>query len=454
MTVARPVRLTAAVALTGVVLAGCAEAAQQVAQQSGLTPAARVDAATGSLLDTERLTVTASLDLDEANTAAVTALATRDGEVSAEVVERVLGTRLVATTVADEGQLSDLSWSLAPGAVPAVSTSVALEVEGEALAEVRQVGTVVYARADLAAIEDAYEAEGAFDALADGLGDAPPEVAEPLEAMTSGEWVSLDTADLAEQLESLGMPAPEPADEDAERASAAVEGFLSEAAAVLRKEVVVTETGTDSYEVTAPLDRVVTSLTPSITSLVGELVTSGALPEDAGVTADELVQEVTSGVQDSLEGLQDDLAGRTATVQVGLDGERLASARFDVVQVVDEDTRAEMAADDVTSLPVLLTFAHEGEVTAPQGATAVDLETLVGGFGTGLQGVPMGEMLDEGLTTGGGFAVEDVDPSQLGQPLEATAEELAEMGLSAEALGMGPEEFDAFLAQSGIVLVP
>ncbi len=66
----------------------------------------------------------------------------------------------------------------------------------------------------------------------------------------------------------------------------------------------------------------------------------------------------------------------------------------------------------------------------------------------------MGEMLDEGLATGGGFAVEDLDPSQLGQPLEATAEELAEMGLSAEALGMGPEEFDAFLAQSGIVLVP
>ncbi len=174
MTVARPVRLTAAVALTGVVLAGCAEAAQQVAQQSGLTPAARVDAAASSLLDTDRLTVTASLDLDEANTAAVTALATQDGEVSAEVVERVLGTRLVATTVADDGQLSDLSRSLAPGAVPAVSTSVALEVEGEALAEVRQVGTVVYARADLAAIEDAYEAEGAFDALADGLDDDAP----------------------------------------------------------------------------------------------------------------------------------------------------------------------------------------------------------------------------------------------------------------------------------------
>lgn len=454
MTVARPVRLTVAVALSGVVLAGCAETAQQVAQQSGLTPAARVDAATSSLLDTERLTVTASLDLDDANTAAIVALATEDGEVSADVVERVLGTRLVATTVADEGQLSDLTWSLAPGAVPAVSTSVVLEVEGEALAEVRQVGTVVYARADLDAIEAAYEVDGAFDVVEDGLGDVPAEVAEPLEAMTSGEWVSLDTADLAEQLEALGMPAPEPADEGAERTSAAVEGFLSEAAAVLRKEVVVTETGSDAYEVTAPLDRIVTSLTPSITSLVGELVTTGALPEEAGVPADELVQEVTSGVQETLEGLQDDLAGRTATMQVGLDGERLASARLDVLQLVDEDTRAEMAAEDVTSLPVLLTFAHEGEVAAPDGATAVDLETLVGGFGSGLHGVPMGEVLDEGLATGGGFAVDEVDPSQLGQPLEATADELAAMGLSAEALGMGPEEFDAFLAESGIVLVP
>lgn len=449
MTVARPVRLTAAVALGAVVLAGCAEAAQQVAQRSGLTPAVRVDAAVSSLFETDRLTVTAGLDLDEANTAALTALATED-EISAEVVERVLGTRLVATTVADDGLLSERTWSFAPGAAPAAATSVALEVEGEALAEVRQVGTVVYARADLAALEAAFEVDGAFDAPADSLGDAPAEIATPLETMTSGEWVSLDTADLATQLESLGMPAPEAA--TTERASAAVEGFLSEAAAVLRDEIEVTETGADAYEVTAPLDRVLTSLTPSITSLVGELVTSAAaLPEGSGVTSDELVQEATAGVQETLADVQDDLAGRTATVRVGLDGERLASARFDVVELVDEDVRAEMAADGVTSLPVLLTFAQEGEVAAPERATAVDLQTLVGGLGgtAGTYGLPFGGVVDEG-----GFTVEERAPGSLGEPYEATAEELAEMGLGADALGMDPEELDAFLAQSGIVLVP
>lgn len=451
MTVARPVRLTAAVALGAVVLAGCAEAAQQVAQRSGLTPAARVDAAVSSLFETDRLTVTAGLDLDEANTAALTALATED-EISAEVVERVLGTRLVASTVADDGLLSDRTWSFAPGAAPAAATSVALEVEGEVLAEVRQVGTVVYARADLAALEAAYEVDGAFDAPAASLGDAPAEIATPLETMTSGEWVSLDTADLAAQLESLGMPAPEAATEDTERASAAIEGFLSEAAAVLRDEIEVTETGADAYEVTAPLDRVLTSLTPSITSLVGELVrTATALPDGSGVTSDELVQEATAGVQETLADVQDDLAGRTATVRVGLDGERLASARFDVVELVGEDVRTEMAADGVTSLPVLLTFAHEGEVAAPERATAVDLQTLVGGLGgtAGTYGLPFGGVVDEG-----GFTVEERAPGSLGEPYEATAEELAEMGLGADALGMDPEELDAFLAQSGIVLVP
>ncbi|GAB4065429.1 hypothetical protein GCM10028777_14840 [Angustibacter speluncae] len=452
MTVARPVRLTAALALGGVVLAGCGEAVQQAGRPAGLAPAARVDAAVSSLLDTDRLTVTAGLDLDEANTAAISALAA-DDEVSPAVVQRVLGARVVATTVASEGLLSDLTWSSAPGTVPAVSTSVALQVEGASIAEVRQVGTVVYARADLPAAEAAFEVEDLAGDLTTGAEGAPAEVAGALDALVAGEWVSLDTADLVEQLAAMGAPAPQPADEDTDRAAAAIEGFLSEAAAVLRKEVVVSETGNDAYEVTAPLDKVLTSLTPSITSLVGELVTlSGALPEGSGTPEDELAQEATSGVQEALEGFQDDLAGRTATVQVGLDGDRLASARLDVFQLVDEDTRTDMAGDGVTSLPVLLEFAHEGEVVAPDGATALDLEALLGGAG-GLVGVPMTDFLGAG---GDLVAVpgDEGDLVDAGAPWVLTTEELEAMGLGLEASGLTAEQHAQLLEDMGIVVTP
>lgn len=460
MPTVRPARPTAAavsVALAGLLLAGCAETAQQAAREVGLTPAARVDAAVSSVLDTDRLTVTASLDLDDADRAAITALAA-DDELSATVVDRALGARVVATTVTTEGLLSDVGPSLDAGALPeSLSTSVALEVEGATLGEVRQVGSTVYARVDLAAVETAFEQDGLADELTTGLDEAPAEVAVAVDALAGGGWVSVDTADLAAELEQLGLTAAA-GEQDTDRAAAAVEGFLAEAAEVLRREVVVTETATDAYDVTAPLDKVLTSLTPSVTALVGELVVStGSLDGLGGEDPDALVAEITAGVQEGLEGLQDELAGRSATVQVGLEDDQLASARLDLVQLLDESTREEVSADGVTALPVLLTFAREGEVVAPEGATAVDLAGLFDGLAGGgpLSGVPMSDLLEQGaggVVTDGSVVPEDQPVD--GGPVEMTAAELEEMGLTAESLGLPPEAFAAYLEEIGIVPVP
>jgi hypothetical protein len=432
-TTVRPVRATrrlrtgAGVALAGVVLAGCA---QEVAQQAAaLSPAARVDTAVSTVLDTERLTVAVGLDLDDADRDALTALAADSG-LSPAAAERVLGLRVVSTLVADQGVLSDVQWSQDPTAVPPVSASVALEVEGPALAEVRTVDGAVYARADVAAIETAFEQEGLADEMTLGLEGAPPQLAEAATALTAGEWVSIDAAALTEQLSELSaaltpQPTPSP---DTTRAAAAVDDFLSEAAAVLRREVVVEELAADRYEVTAPLDKVLTSLTPSITTLVGELVTGGAVPSGAvDEDVDAALAQITADVQEELESLQDELAGRTASVEVGLDGDRLGSVRLDLVQLVDEETREEIVQDGVSALPVLITFAAEGEVEAPQGATALDVAGLLDdALGAGPAGL-----------LGGG--VPGTDPFA---------------GVSAADLGMTEEEFEAFRAELGVVTSP
>ncbi len=463
MQTVRPVRTTTAavsVTLVGLVLAGCADTAQQAAREIGLTPAARVDAAVSSVLETDRLTVTASLDLDDADRAAITALATEEG-ASAGVVERVLGTRVIATTITTEGLLSDLDLPLDGGAVPtSLSSSVALEVEGTTLGEVRQLGSTVYARVDVAAVEAAFEQDGLADDLTTGPDEAPAEVAGAVEALVAGEWVSVDTADLAAdlaaELEQLGLTGAAGEAQDTDRATAAVEGFLSEAAEVLRREVVVTETSTDAYDVTAPLEQVLTSLTPSVTALVGELVVStGSLDALGGEDPDALAAEITAGVQEGLEGLQDELDGRSATVQVGLEDDHLASARLDLVQLLDENTREEMSAEGVTALPVLLTFAREGEVGAPEGATAVDLGGLFEGMaGEALMGVPMTDLLEQGAAGvgSGGSAVSD--GLLTGEPVEMTAAELEESGLTAESLGLSPGAFASYLEDLGIVPVP
>jgi len=439
MPITRPTRAVATVALAGLLLAGCAGTAQQAAEQSGLAPAARVDAAVSSVLDTERLTVAVGLDLDDATRSALVALATEDGELSAAAAERLLDTRLVTTVVADDGLLSELPLSFDPATVPAVSTSVALETDGENLVEVRQVGTDLYARVDLPGLEAALGQEGLVDELTAGtagMEGAPDELVTAVDTLTAGGWVGLDSADLVAQLTELGLPAAGATPStDTSRATAAVESFLSDAATVLRKEVVVSQTGDDSYDVTTPLDKVLTSLTPSLTTLVGELVSAGGVPgtgaEPGGPEADALLQEMTTDVQGSLEDLQDELAGRTATVQVGLDGDRLASVRFDLVQLVGQTTREDMVADGVSSLPVLATFSTAGEVTAPEGATAVDVAGLVEGW-FGLAAPPAGSVPEEALEPG--------------------ADPLA--GMTADDLGMTEEEFAAFREEMGLAPTP
>lgn len=404
--------------VAAVVLVGCGD---QVAQ----TPTQRVQDATSSLFDSESLTISVGLDLDDATRdALVTKLEQEqagDGadEITPAAVDRLLGARIVTTmTTTDGTELSEIDpagLDLSTGAAPPnVSSSVAFVVDGESLVEVRQVEGILYVRTDVEGLEQTLEAEG----MADGLRSvatqgAPPALVEAVDALATGGWVSIDTAALLEQLEELGATTPgESPSPDTGAVTDALQGFLADAQAVIAREIVITETGEDAFTVTAPLDRIVASLAPSLESVVRELAAQTGTP----------LTGLDGAEDDSLAEAQEALAGRTATLDVTVEGDRLRTVRMDLAQFLDEADRKDMTDDGVPGLPVLVELGEDGEVQAPDGATELDLTEVV----AQLMAVTTGTGEDAGA---------GVDPFD---------------GLSAEDLGMTEEEFADFQAEMGL----
>lgn len=380
--VTRAQRVLVLVPVAALALVACGESA---------TPAQRVQNATSTVFDAEQVTVSVGLDLDEASRDAVLRLvaenqADAEQQISPAAVERLLGARVVTTMATTDGtMLSELDLTgvdVSAGAQPTnVSTSVSFVVEEEPLVELRQVTGILYARADVAGLETAMETPGLADGIASFTEGAPPALAEAAEALASGGWVSLDTAALTAQLEELSevAPAPSEATPDASAAAGAVQKFLDDARAVITREVEVTEKGDDAYTVSAPLDRILTGLTPSLKAVVTDLAAQSGAPLES------IDAELDSGLADA----QEALAGREATVEVTLDGDRLSTVRMDVAQFLDADARADMTADGVIALPVVIELDEDGEVPAPEGAVELDvaqiMEQMLGGM-AGVEG--------------------------------------------------------------------
>lgn len=422
ITRARARRAVVLTSVAAVALAGCGDQASQ-------SPGQRVKSATSSVLDTEQLTVSIGLELDDASRDAVVEQVAEDQsesgprgqQMSPAAVERLLAARIVTTWATTDGtKLSeaDLSGADVTSAQPAnVSSSVSLVIDGASLVELRQVSGVLYARADVAGLETALETPGLADGLESATAGAPAALADAAGALASGGWVSVDTTELATQLEGLAgemgqSPTPS-ASPDADAVAGAVRTFLDDAEAVLTREVEVTENGEDAYTVTAPLDRILSGFAPSLKTVVTELAAQGGVPL-AGFDA-----KFDAGVADA----QGELAGREAIVEVALDGERLSTVRMDLAQFLEEQDRAEMTADGVTGLPVVVELSQDGEVEVPQDAVALDVAQVL-------------EQVLGGLRAAG--AEGDLGP----------ADPFA--GVTAEDLGMTQEEFEAFKAESSL----
>lgn len=403
----RAVVLASVAALT---LVGCGE---QVAAQA---PTQRVPEATSSVLDTESLTVSVGLDLADADRTALTAAVEKEAAENETfdpaMVGALLDARIVSTMATTDGSLlSDATVAEpAAGGIPAnISTSVAFVLDDEALVEVRQVAGSVYARADLAGLEENLQTSGLVEGVRGVTEQAPPQLAEAADALVTGGWVSMDVAAMTEQVKELsGAPAPTPAETDTQALTDALNTFLADAGAVLKREIEITEKGDDEFTVTAPLDRILQDLSPSLETVITDVAKATGTPMEG------FDKEFDAGMTDAQKGL----AGRTATLDVTLDGERLRTVRMDVAQFLAEADRAEMKAQGVNAIPVLVELSEDGSVQAPDGAVGIDLASLLSG------------------AAGAGAA-----------PGEGGADPFA--GVTAEELGMTEDEFEAFKAEMG-----
>jgi len=364
-------RAAAFTSVAALALVGCGE---QVAQ----SPGQQVQDAASGVFDAPQLTVSVGLDLDDVSRAAVQEMLAQEQasdpatpQLGPAAVERLLQARIVTTMATTDGtDLSEADISgadLTSGAAATnVSSSVSLVVDGDPLVELRQVAGVLYARADAAGLETALETPGLVDGLGSLTAGAPPELTDAASALASGGWVSLDATELAAQLEQMGgQPAPAPSD-DASAVAGAVQRFLDDAGAVLTREVEVTENGPDAYEVTAPLDRILSGLTPALKTVVTELAASTGAPTEG-------LAELDGGLAEA----QEELAGRSVSVDVTTDDDRLSTITMDLAQLLDEQDRAEMTSSGVTGLPLVVELSQEGEVEAPQDAVELDLAGIM-----------------------------------------------------------------------------
>lgn len=439
-------RAVVASSVAALALVGCGEAVN-------MTPTQRVQNATSSVFDTESLTVSVGLDLDDESRAAIAKLLEADqaeseemgvaSDISPAAVERLLDSRIVTTVATTDGsKLSDIdiaAMDLTSGAGPEnLSSSMSFVVEGDALFELRQVSGLLYARIDAAGFEKALEESGLVDELRSFTADAPPALAD---ALAAGDWVSLDTTELTAQLQELvGEMAPTPTDGPSPDASAvadALQKLVSDAQAVITREIEITETGDDAYTVTAPLDRILRGVSPSLKSFVTEIAAQAgtSLGDMGGDMGADLEAEFDAGMAEVIK----DLEGRKATLDVTLDGDRLSTVRMDVAQFLEEGDRKEMTDSGVTGLPVLVELTTEGDVQAPEGAVELDLAQIMEEAFAAFMGVaaPGFEDLEglEGLEGDLGTELEGFDPFE---------------GMTADDFGMTEEEFEAFKTEMGV----
>ncbi len=425
MSVFTHARIQRAVVLTGVAAVALVGCGDQVSQ----TPTQRVNDATSNVFDAESLTVSVGLDFDDASRTAISTKLLEEqsarepgaSELTPAAIERLLDARIVSTVSTTDGSTIsevDLTGAEMTSGVAAanLSMSTSFVVDGMALVEVRQVRGIVYVRADLEALERTMETPTLAADLRESLTGSPPAITQATDALVAGSWVSLDIAEVEQELEELGAgdtpegttPIP-----DASAVTGAVQQFLDDVTAVVTREIVVTEKGDDAFTVTAPLDRILGGVTPSLKVLVTELASQTGTP----------VEELDEGFDDDLAEAVQDLAGRTATVDVTLDGDRLSTVRLDLAQFMDDADRKDMQDEGVTSVPVVLELDDEGGVEAPKDAVALDLTAIMAegfGLGSGVSG-----------DVGG---VEPFDPLE---------------GVTAEDLGMTLEEFEAFKLEMG-----
>ncbi len=208
--------------------------------------------------------------------------------------------------------------------------------------DLRAVGGVLYARAD---VRHLLETAGVDPSLLDGAIAGIPAAQAPVADAAEGKWVSIDLLKAAQSVPAAPGPSTTPR-------PAAVPRLIADLEAVYAKTVTVSELGrsddqSTGYRLGAPVQQVGPAISGDLSALVGP---------DAATRIDQEISRIP---------------GKNLFLELWVKDDQLTKVSLDLTQFLEKPVPGAKAA---------LTIAVKvggGAVTAPAGATAIDVGSLL-----------------------------------------------------------------------------
>ena len=237
--------------------------------------------------------------------------------------------------------------------------SMSVRLSGDALVDLRSVDGKIFARANVKKILTlAGEDPNLLDEQLSGL---PPALA-PLAKAAKGEWVSLDLAKAAaaakdsKLLDSLPTSAPTPSVD-----AAKVQKLLTDLKKAYQEKATITELGeTDArgkgYRLGAPAKQVAQAVSDDLIALVGK-------------ASEAEVRKAIAEIPD-----------KTFNLDLWVKDDKLSAVSLDITQFLKKPVQGHKLALDIGIA------VDSGKVTAPSGATEIDVKSLINQFPAGALG--------------------------------------------------------------------
>jgi hypothetical protein len=275
------------------------------------------------------------------------------------------------------------------------SFSASVELSGSSLVDLVSVGGVIYARADVKQIlklagQDPAELDQALASL-------PPSMAAVAKA-AKGEWVSLDLAKAAKAAKDKGLldaiPTPAPS---ASVDPAKVQKLIADLKAAYQQKATITTLGEidkkgTGYRLGAPAKQVAQAVSGDLIALVG--------PSSAAEVKKSIAQ----------------IPDKTFTVDLWVKDDNLSSVSLDLTQFLTKPVEGKKLAVNIG------VDVGGGKVSAPSGATEIDVKSL-------LSQLPAGGL--SGLTGGSPDSSSGSGTSSFGGGLtKAQIKQLKQSGLT------------------------
>jgi hypothetical protein len=309
-----------------------------------LSAGQKLDQAFEKLGNEKTISFELDLDTDAASLKALDASSEPEpGEELPDEVAELLGGAKVSVTMQSKKPIDESGEKDYVGMAMKVSTG-----DGD-LVEYRVVGDYTYIRTDAESLGKA------MGAPVPSAKDLPPE-ANGLKKVLEGEWVKLDTEEMERTTSEMGAePGAEPTPEptlDAKTQKRLLEAVRKTIAREVEFKTSGDEDGTEHITATAPFRTLVTELLGEIRPLAKSLPPGAELPTDKDLK---------------------DAPNAEVTADFTLKNGDLTEVRVDLAELAENAK--------VKKLGLVVRLSEGRAPTAPAGATELDMDDIMGGFG-------------------------------------------------------------------------